>query len=69
LFLAESQALVRAALVGDDVTEALSTLVGGRHPGRRLAIHQRHYETSLVTALLGKFQATAWLVGDAFVEQ
>jgi hypothetical protein len=44
-------------------------LVGGLDVQKRLAIHERHYESSLVTALLGKFPATAWLVGTPFVEQ
>src|SRR5438105_10087679 len=44
-------------------------LVGGRDSAKRLAIHQRNYETSLVNALLGKFPATGWLVGSGFLTQ
>jgi hypothetical protein len=46
-----------------------SLLVGGRDPEKRLAIHRRHYQASLVAALLTKFPATAWLVGTRFVEE
>ena len=38
-------------------------LRGGRDPGERLAIHLRHYATSLAAALCDKFPASAWLVG------
>lgn len=68
LSLADTQALIRAALVDDASTNVRPILVGGHNPARRLAIHQRQYESSLVAALLGKFPATAWLVGRAFVE-
>ena len=44
-------------------------LVGGRDPQKRLAIHARNYETSLVKALLGKFPATHWLVGTPFLAE
>ena len=44
-------------------------LVGGNDPRKRLAIHHRHYETSLVTALLDRFPATIWLVGSTFVTE
>jgi hypothetical protein len=67
--LAETQALVRAAVVGGDLDAVTPFLVGGLDVQKRLAIHERHYESSLVTALLGKFPATAWLVGTPFVEQ
>lgn len=55
-------------MLGD--TAALAPLlVGGRDAQKRLAIHHRHYETSLVTALLDRFPATLWLVGSAFVTE
>jgi hypothetical protein len=38
-------------------------LHGGRHPSQRLAIHLRHYATSLAAALCDKFPASAWLIG------
>lgn len=65
--LAETQRRVRNAVVAGDATAVAGLLVGGRDARKRLAIHQRHYETSLVTALLGKFPATAWLVGTPFL--
>ena len=67
--LAELQLRFRHALVSGDGSGIASLLVGGRAPALRLKVHQRHYEVSLVTALLGKFPATQWLVGSAFVEE
>ncbi len=63
--LVETQRRVRNAVVDGDSGPALPMLVGGPDPRTRLAIHQRHYETSLVTALLTRFPATGWLVGSA----
>ena len=65
--LAETQWRVRHALITGDATPVAGLLLGGRDPQKRLAIHRRHYETSLVTALAGKFPATAWLVGTPFL--
>jgi hypothetical protein len=65
--LADTQRRLRRAVVTGDAAGIERLLVGGRRAGKRLAIHQRQYETSLVTALLGKFPATAWLVGTPFV--
>ena len=67
--LAEIQRRLRNAIVDDDAAETLPLLVGGRDPAQRLAVHRRHYKTSLVTALLGKFPAVVWLVGSRFVTQ
>ncbi len=67
--LAETQRDLGRAVVTGDSGGILSLLVGGRDPEKRLAIHHRHYETSLVTALLGKFPATTWLVGAPFITQ
>lgn len=67
--LIETQAFVRDAIVTGWVSDVSPLLVGGQDPQHRLAIHQRHYEVSLVSALLSKFPATAWLVGTPFVEQ
>lgn len=67
--LAEAQAWLRAAIVEDRAHEALPLLVGGREPAKRLAIHQRHFEASLTGALLGKFPATAWLIGSAAITE
>ena len=36
---------------------------------QRLAIHLRHYRTSLVTAVMGRFPATGWLVGTPLLEE
>lgn len=65
--LADLQDGLRRALVMNDAADVAMHLTGGADPKLRLAIHRRHYETSLVTALLGKFPATTWLVGSPFV--
>jgi hypothetical protein len=65
--LAETQRRVREAVVTGDAMPLADLLVGGRDPQTRLAIHQRHYQTSLMTAIVGKFPATAWLVGTPFL--
>jgi Putative DNA-binding domain len=67
--LADIQRRVRRAVVTGDVAGIEPLLIGGRHALKRLAIHHRHYETSLVTALLGKFPGTAWLVGTPFLTE
>jgi len=67
--LAETQLRLRHAVVGDDTAGVVSLLIGGRDPERRLAIHRRHYETSLATAIRTKFPATAWLVGSPFLDE
>src|SRR4030095_8675978 len=61
--LAEAQLHLRRAVVAGDATDIAPHLVGGRDPQKRLAIHRRNYETSLVNALLGKFPATHWAAG------
>lgn len=65
--LADLQRRVRHALVIGETSSLASMLVGGRDPNKRLAIHQRHYEASLVNALVGRFPATVWLIGSLFV--
>jgi hypothetical protein len=65
--LADLQAGVRRALVTGDTSHVEHVLVGGTDSRRRLAIHQRHYTASLVTALLERFPATVWLVGSGLV--
>jgi hypothetical protein len=60
---------VRDALILDDISGLDSVLVGGRDARKRLAIHQRHYRASLITALLDRFPATVWLVGSTFVTE
>jgi hypothetical protein len=66
--LAETQLQLRSAIVDDDAASVVPLLIGGRDPERRLAIHRRHYESSLVTAIRTKFPATAWLVGSPFLD-
>jgi hypothetical protein len=67
--LAEIQFQMRQALVQGEV-EALASLITGDADGiKRLNVHRRNYETSLTTALVGKFPATCWLVGTAFVAE
>jgi hypothetical protein len=65
--LPDLQKSVRDILIGGDATDLESVLAGGREPRRRLAIHRRHYQGSLITALLDRFPATVWLVGSPFV--
>jgi hypothetical protein len=65
--LTDLQGSIRQAVVLGATEAVAPLLVGGRDARRRLAIHQRHYETSLVTALLNRFPATIWLVGSTFV--
>ena len=67
--LEDTQRCVREAVVSGNLAAAAG-LIAGR-PGNlaRLAIHHRHYETSLSTALVGKFPATGWLVGATFITQ
>jgi hypothetical protein len=67
--LAEVQRTLRAAVVGGDASAASALLVGGRDPRKRLAIHARHYEASLASALAGKFPALVWLAGSEFVSE
>jgi hypothetical protein len=65
--LADLQAGVRQAVILRDHGALGSLLVGGMDPVKRLAIHQRHYEASLVTAIFEKFPATVWLAGADLV--
>jgi hypothetical protein len=65
--LAEFQAHVRGAIVDGKVAPLAPFLTGGRVPLKRFAIHQRHYEASLVRALVEKFPAVVWLAGSPFV--
>jgi hypothetical protein len=46
-----------------------AALVGGLEPRNRIAIHVRHYETSLTAALCDKFPAAAWLAGADLVRE
>lgn len=67
--LAETQLRIRRGVVDGDTAGIASLLVGGRDPARRLAIHQRHYRSSLMAAMRTKFPATAWLLGMPFLDE
>lgn len=67
--LADVQARVRQAVTGSGGLDVGMPLVGGIEPARRLDIHRRHYEASLVTALRDKYPASAWLVGAHVVTE
>src|SRR6516165_1172156 len=67
--LAEMQLRIRRAVVDGDTAGIAPLLIGGRDPGQRLAIHQRHYRSSLVAAIRTKFPATAWLLGMPFLDE
>lgn len=67
--LADTQLRIRDAVVTGNTADIAPLLLGGRHPAKRFAIHQRNYQTSLVGALLTKFPATVWLVGTRFVTE
>lgn len=65
--LAEIQLQMRQALVDGDVAPC-ATLIAGDSAGR-FEVHRHNYEGSLTAALEGKFPATGWLVGTAFVDE
>ena len=65
--LAEIQAGIRDALVSGNAAAVGPWLSGGLRAERRLAIHQRHYATSVTRALVERFPATVWLVGSNLV--
>jgi hypothetical protein len=61
--LSDLQRCVARAITSGEGAAVARHLCGGRDPGARLAIHLRHYATSLAAALGDKFPASAWLVG------
>jgi hypothetical protein len=67
LMLADIQVGIRDALLTGSGAAVAPLLIGGAHPERRLAIHQRHYMASLTRALVERFPATVWLVGSELV--
>jgi hypothetical protein len=67
--LADVQARVREAVTGTGALDAAMPLVGGLEPAKRLEIHRRHYESSLVTSLRERFPASAWLVGPGVLTE
>jgi hypothetical protein len=67
--LAEIQLRVRDAVVAGQ-TSALEPLLAADDRSRtRFDIHRRNYEASLISALLEKFPASAWLAGTSFLTQ
>jgi hypothetical protein len=61
--LADTQAAMREAVTAGLMQRLAPMLIGGAEPIARLAIHRRHYETSLAAAIREKFPASAWLAG------
>jgi hypothetical protein len=66
LSLAETQTRIRDAVVLGATEDVAPLLVGGRDPVARLAVHHRHYQASLVQAILRRFPGVVWLAGEAF---
>ena len=69
LSLTEAQARIRAAVVESRAVDLAPWLVGGPDPVKRMGIYVRHYETSLVEALMRRFPAVVWLIGGTFVSE
>jgi hypothetical protein len=67
--LAEIQSRVRHAVVTGEAPGIESLLVGRELGRKRLEIHSRQYEVSLVNALVEKFPGCGWLVGSAIVAE
>lgn len=67
--LAEIQSRIRDAVVAGEAAGIESVLVGGEFARRRLEIHRRQYEVSLVNSLVEKFPGCGWLVGTSFVAE
>jgi hypothetical protein len=67
--LNEIQSHFHAAVVHDDTNGISHALIGGRHPEKRLSIHQRNYQASLTDTLLTKFPASQWLLGTRFLTE
>jgi hypothetical protein len=65
--LADLQETFARAMTSGQGVALAAELVGGPNPSARLAIHLRHYEASLTTALCDKFPACAWLAGADLV--
>jgi len=67
--LGEIQRRVRDAVLAGDAAPLVPMLAAGqRDVALRMAIHLRHYRTSLVGAVMARFPATAWLIGPARLE-
>jgi hypothetical protein len=65
--LPDLQAAVEALVVhGSSLPDSLAaTLTGGTSPAQRLLLHRRHYVTSLVHHLRGRYPSLVWLLGEA----
>jgi Putative DNA-binding domain len=67
--LADLESGVRDSVISGDFASVAPWFVGGQAVERRLAIHHRHYQASLIMALMDRFPATIWLVGSDFVTE
>jgi hypothetical protein len=67
--LAEIQSYFRKAVVDGDTTSVAHLLIGGCDAAKRLTVHQRNYQTSLIDSLLVKFPATGWLIGTPLLTE
>jgi len=68
--LAEIQSRFRdAVVVGSGIEKIAPWLTGACDPQKRLTVHRRNYQTSLVDALLVKFPATGWLIGTPLLTE
>lgn len=66
--LADVQREMTRAMVDGEAEPALrAALFGGGDPTRRLAVHTRHYASSLARAIVERFAATAWLTGSDLI--
>jgi hypothetical protein len=65
--LADAQIHIASALISGRALEWNELLIGGALPGRRFAIHARHYASSLTRAIVERFPATVWLTGSELV--
>lgn len=62
--LAELQTRIRDAVVAGRAADVAPFIRGGANPLHRLAVHQRHYRTSIARALVARFPACHWLIGS-----
>jgi hypothetical protein len=67
--LVDLQRSFASAMTSGDGAAFAGYLRGGHAAGARLAIHLRHYATSLSAALCDKFPASAWLAGAELVRE
>ncbi|MBI4443564.1 MAG: putative DNA-binding domain-containing protein [Acidobacteria bacterium] len=67
--LVNIQQAMRQAIVAGATFPLDALFTGGKEPAKRLAIHRRQYEASLVKAMLEKFPATTWLVGSTWLTE